>query len=149
MIHILFAIAYIVNRNDHTYPPVFWCFSKFACHLTHLCQPTHSFSIQCLQHFSSDFVFTNNIFGIQYSYSCCHFCECAGFVFPILYRVTCIRYCCPTRFNKSSKYSFYRERIFFSFPRMFPVESSMEVVVLELFPGKRQMVCQNTFLANK
>ena len=38
--------------------------------------------------------------------------------------------------------------ISFSSRRMFPVESLMEVV-LQLFPRKRRMVCQNTLFADE
>ena len=51
-----------------------------------------------------------------------------------------------TGFKRSSKYSLHRERISFSSIRMLPSESLIELVVLDLLPRKRRMVCQNTCL---
>ena len=75
IIRAFFTIAFLVYRNDHTCLPVFWCFSKISRHLTYPCQPTHFFSVQCLQHFKSDFVFTRSFSGFQFSYSYCNFCQ--------------------------------------------------------------------------
>ena len=66
MIRNLFRIAFFIYRNDHTCLPVFWCFFfKFSRPLTKLCQPTYSFSVQCLQHFRSDFVFFEHFYCLS------------------------------------------------------------------------------------
>ena len=142
-------IAFLIHRNNHTCVPVFWCFSKFPRHLTHPCQPTYSFSVRCLQHFKSDFIFTSSLSGLQSSYCCCHFCQCDDFLFPKINCLTCAVVVTIIGFNRPSEHSLHRERISFVSLRMFPVESLMEVVVLDLFPRRRQMVSQNTLFADK
>ena len=54
-----------------------------------------------------------------------------------------------TGFNKFSKNSFYRERIFFSSLRISLVESLKEAMVLKFFPRIWRMVCQNTLFADE
>ena len=93
------------------------------------CQLTY-FSVQCLRYFKSNFVFTSNLCEFQSSNGCCHFCRCNTSSFPksivshVSVGVALIG------FNKSSKCSLHRQRISFSFLRMFPVESLMENVKL-------------------
>ena len=102
-------IAFLAYRNDHTCL-FFRCSFKFQHNVTHPCQPTYSFFVQCLQHFWSDFVFTSSLSGSQSSYGCRHFCQCKKFLFP---KINCIASvsgcCCLTGFNKSSKYSLHHK----------------------------------------
>ena len=105
IIRTLFKIVFLVYKNDHTCLPVFRCFSKFPRPLTHSCQPTNSFSVQCLQCFRSNFVFvkrwvsmpTNHAFlcFIVYSHVCveitqkdCRFCwpYCMESILNIIHR---------------------------------------------------------------
>ena len=39
------------------------------------------FSIQCVQHFRLDIVFIITLFGFQFRYDCCHFCQFEGILF--------------------------------------------------------------------
>ena len=43
---------------------------------------TNYSSIQCLQHFRSDFIFSSSLFRFQSLYGCCYFCHCEHFLFP-------------------------------------------------------------------
>ena len=56
---ILFMIAFLAYRNDHTFFASLRCFFKFSYHVAHSCQPF----VQCLQHLMSDFDFTSSPFG--------------------------------------------------------------------------------------
>ena len=90
----LFTITFLLYRNEHTCLPISWCFCKFSCHLTHPHQPTYS-SVQCLQHFRLDFVFTSSLCRFQSSYGCYNFCQCEGFILPKINCIACVGGCCP------------------------------------------------------
>ena len=114
-------------------------FSSFHTHLIHPCQPTYSFSVQCLRHFRSDFVFISSLSGFPSSYGCCHFCQYEDFLSPKINLIACV-----SGFKVSSKYYLHRERISFSSTRMFPVK-----FLIDLFSRKRRMVCQNTLFSDE
>ena len=124
IIRTLFTIAFLVYTNDHTCLPVFWCFFKFSRLLTHSRQLTHSFFVQCLQHFKSDFVLTSSVSGIQSSYGCCHFCKCEDLLFLKINRIACVNGCYPYLVQQIyAVFSPCLERISFSSLTTFPVES--------------------------
>ena len=128
-------IAFLVYRDDHTCLLVFWCFSKFPCHLTHPCQRFtplfNAFNI------SGRISSSPAVFRFQSLYGCCYFCHCEHFLFPKLNQITYVSVgVALAGFNKSLKYFLQREGISFLLRRMFPVESLMEVVVLKLFSFK-------------
>ena len=85
----------LVYRNAHICLPDFWHFFYFPQLLTNSSQSMHSFSIQCLQHFKSNFVITSSLSEAQSSYGCCHFCLCKDFLFPKINAIACVRGCCP------------------------------------------------------
>ena len=147
IIRLHFTIAFLVNRNDHTCLPVFWCFSKFPRDLTHPRQSTYflfrSFNISD-RILSSPAAFPN--FNPRMAAATSVNLKTSSFPKSIVPHI--LMDVAFTKFNKSSKCSLQRERISFSSRRMFPVEPLMEVVVLKLFPRNRQMVCQNTLFAD-
>ena len=98
-------------------------------------------------HFKSHFVFTSSLFGFHFYVAAATFVNVKTSLPKSIIPHVSVGVA-PTEFNKSSKYLLQRKRISFSFLMMLPVESLMEVVVLELFPRKRGMVCRNSLLAN-
>ena len=104
------------------------------------------FSIQCLQHFRSGFVFSSSLSEFQLLYGCCHFRQDENFIFTKSCCIACFSGCCSSEFNESSKYFLRRKKISFSSRRLFHLNPSWRLCA-KTFSLKRRMICQNTYLS--